>query len=165
MTTRTDSVIEVLVSDLTYVPNPQQRRVKEAFWVRHNENPLCEPQDITCQMAIGVTGDTRLQRWWGQAGFPEWFRNQEEFRERAASLAHQALDTLQQILLDGDAPPAARVQAAKLALEIARKMPSKQQEPQFLDDQISKMDKKQLKDFLARNVHLLPQKSGTEESD
>lgn len=151
-----ESLIEVLASDLTYVPNFEQRKTKEAFWLRFNENPTCEAEDIACSLVMRLTGDGRLERWWSQSGFKEWFRNQEEFRERAASLAHMALDTIQSILMDLDAQPSARVTAAKLALEIARKMPTQTAQPKYLDDGINKMDKAQLEQYLARNVHLLP---------
>jgi hypothetical protein len=151
-----DNFVEVLVSDLTYVPNGEQRKVKESFWVRFNEAPTCDAQDITMAEVQRLVGDSRLARWWPQPGFKEWFRNQEEFRERAAVLAHIALDTIQNLLINEDTSPGARVQAAKLALEIARKMPQKQAETKYLDDSINKMDKKQLEQYLSRNVHLLP---------
>jgi hypothetical protein len=151
-----DGFVEVLVSDLTYVPSGEQRKTKEAFWVRFNEAPTCDAQDITMAEVLRLVGDSRVGRWWSQSGFKEWFRNQEEFRERASVLAHIALDTIQNILINEDSSPSARVQAAKLALEIARKMPQKQAEPKYLDDSINKMDKKQLEQYLSRNVHLLP---------
>lgn len=156
MASQSDKVIEVLASDLSYLPNASQRTIKEAFWCRWNENPLCDPKDITLSIALQIIGDGRLERWWSQPGFKEWFRNQEEFRERAASLAHLALDTIQSILINEDAQPSARVNAAKLAMEIAAKMPKAQPAQKFLDDQISRMDKRQLEDFLTRNLHLLP---------
>lgn len=153
---KSSHIVEVLVSDLTYLPNPQQRRVKEAFWVRWNENPLCDPADVPLSEALRVTGDGRLERWWSQPGFKEWFRNQEEFRERASVLAQTALDTIEEILSNRDAQPAARIAAAKLAMEIARKMPQKQAEPKYLDDSVGKMDKQQLEQFIQRNIHLIP---------
>lgn len=155
-TTKLDRAIEVLASDLTYSPNHEQRKAKESFWVRFNENPLCEPQDLTLSVVLSVLGDGRLDRWWSQAGFKEWFRNQEEFRERAASLAHLALDTLQSILINENAQPSARVNAAKIAFEIARKMPQKQQDTKFLDEALQKMDRKQLEQYVSKNIHLLP---------
>lgn len=155
-TTKLERAIEVLASDLTYSPNHEQRKAKESFWVRWNENPLCEAQDITLSVVHGVLGDGRLDRWWSQPGFKEWFRNQEEFRERAASLAHLALDTLQSILINENAQPSARVNAAKIAFEIARKMPQKQQDAKFLDEALQKMDRKQLEQYVSKNIHLLP---------
>lgn len=153
-----DNVIEVLVSDLTYIPNMEQRKVKETFWVRHNENPLCDAQNATQIDVLRVVGDPRLSRWWTQPGFKEWFRNQEEFRERAALLAHMALDAIQSILVNEDAQPGARINAAKLALEVSRKMP-KQTEGTFLDSTISKMDKKQLEAYVSSKMRVLPSAS------
>lgn len=150
------ALIEVLANDLTYIPNPEQRKVKESFWVRFTENPVCEPTHITLSIVLQLVGDPRLDRWWNHPGFKEWFRNQEEFRERAATMAHLALDTLQSILLNELAQPSARVNAAKLVLEISQKMPQKQAEIRYRDDSIGKMSKSQLEAFLTKNVHLLP---------
>lgn len=150
------TLVEVLTSDLTYLPNHEQRKTKESFWIRFNENPLCDAQDVTLSVALSVVGDGRLDRWWSHPGFKEWFRNQEEFREAAAALAHLAMDTIREILINSDAQPGARVNAAKLAFEIARKMPQKQSDAKYLDDLVGKMDKRQLESYLAKNKHLLP---------
>lgn len=151
-----ERVVEVLANDLTYLPNPEQRRVKAAFWVRFNENPICEPQNLTLMAVLQLVGDGRLERWWTQPGFKEWFRNQDEFRERAALLADEAIDTIRAIMHNELAPPAARLTAAKLAMEISNRIPKKDQESRFLDDAIGRMDRKQLESFLSRNTHLLP---------
>lgn len=166
--TKTPSaVFEVIASDLTYLPNPQQRRLKESFWVRWQENPVCDAKDISLAMAQRLVGDSRLDKWWGQSGFKEWFRNQEEFRERASALAHLALDVIESVLIDQNSGAAARVSAAKLAFELARKMPQKVEQVKYLDESINKMDKKQLEAYLTRNRHLLPSNDLTpiEDSD
>lgn len=158
MSRQTTHLVEVLASDLTYLPNPEQRKVKEAFWLRFNENPTCEPTHISQSIVEGITGDSRVSRWWSQPGFKEWLRNQEEFRERAATLAHLALDTIHSILINETAQPSARVNAAKLAMEIARKMPQKQTEAKYADEKITEMDKKQLEAYISKNMKILPSK-------
>ena len=81
-------------------------------------------------------------------GFKEWFLNEEEFAQKALALAHLALGSLEEVLTNPDANPSARVKAAKLAIEVANKMPQRWQKTVYLDDQIHKMDRAQLESFL-----------------
>lgn len=152
-----NKTIEMIANDLTYMPNHEQRKVKSAFWMRFNENPICEADSVTLSIALSVVSDGRLDKWWTQAGFKEWFRNQEEFRERVESMAHLALDTLMMILVTDDPKAAsARVSAAKLLLEVARKLPKAASEMTYKDDKISGMDRKQLDAYISRQMRLLP---------
>lgn len=147
-------VLEIMANDLTYLPTAEQRKLKSAFWLRHNENPLCEPSDISITIIDRLVTDSRLPKWWAQAGFKEWFRNQEEFRERVESMAHLALDTLMLILVTDDPrASSARVNAAKLLLEVARKLPSRTQvQDKFADEKISSMTKAQLDAYIAKHM-------------
>jgi len=150
-------ILEIVSSELTYLPIPEQRKAKSAFWARFNENPTCEPQDITRELAIRLSGDNRITKWWGQDGFREWFRNRDEFRQRMEYLASLALDRLEALLCDPKANPSAQVNAAKLIMEVARKTPSKQAVERYLDEQIGQMDKKQLEDYIRKHTaSLLP---------
>lgn len=157
--------VEIMANDLTYLPTHEQRKVKSAFWVRFNENPLCEPQDISLSVIDRIVHDTRTSKWWAQAGFKEWFRNQEEFRERVESMAHLALDTLMVILVTDDPKTSsARVNAAKLLLEVARKLPSRTQtQDKFADEKISSMDRKQLDAYIAKHMSRVEAPASTEE--
>lgn len=156
--TSMSKTLEIIANDITYIPNDQQRKLKSAFWTRFNENPICEPQDVTVAIIQRVAQDGRLEKWWSQAGFKEWFRNQEEFRERVESMAHLALDTLMVILVTDDPKmSSARVNAAKLLLEMARKLPSRtESKEKYADEKISGMSKKQLDAYIARHMQLLP---------
>jgi hypothetical protein len=153
----TVGIIEVLASDLTYIPNPEQRKVKAAFWTRFNENPLCEANDIQIGDVLRLVGDSRVQRWWSLPGFKEWFRNQEEFREIVESTVYLALDKLREILSSDDPKMAsAQVNAAKLLLEVGRKMPQKQAAEKFADEKIGKMGKKELEAFVQKGLKFMP---------
>lgn len=141
--------LEIVASELTYIPSPEQRKTKSAFWTRFNDNPLCEPQDISLAVAIQFVSDERLTKWWPQTGFKEWFRNRDEFRQRIEYLVHQALDSLEYVLADPKAQASAKVNAAKLLMEVARKMPSKQDSAgQYLDEKISTMTKAELEAYV-----------------
>lgn len=150
-------LLEVISNELTYLPSPEQRKVKSAFWARFNDNPLCEPQDVTTSIILRIVQDERITKWWPQEGFKEWFRNADEFRQRMEYLSHLVLDTFEEILIDPRANPSSRVAAGKIILEVARKMPTKGgTEDQFLDQKIQQMDRKQLEEFVRSRTRMLP---------
>lgn len=162
----TSRVIEVLANDLTYLPNYEQRKVKSAFWTRFSENPICEPRDITVSVVSRFVNDSRMEGWWSTPGFKEWFRNQEEFRERVESMAHLALDTLMSILITEDPKMStARVNAAKLLLEVGRKLPSRTAPTEkYVDARIAEMDKKQLDAYIEKQLRLVGSPAESDES-
>lgn len=151
----TAEILEIVSNELTYLPSPEQRKSKSSFWVRFNDNPICEPQDISLQLALQFVDDSRLSKWWSQDGFKEWFRNRDEFRQRIEYLAHLSLDTLESVLIDPMSQSSAKVNAAKLLMEVARKMPPKQAVEQYLDQKIAEMDRKQLEEFVKSRMKLL----------
>lgn len=151
----TADILELVVDELTYLPSPEQRRAKSAFWARFSDNPICEPEDISLAVALRFSPDNRLSRWWIQPGFKEWFRNRDEFRQRMEYLANLALDSLEGILADPKAQGTAKVNAAKLIMEVARKTPNKSQAEQFLDEKVSQMSRPQLEEYIKKNLRLL----------
>lgn len=153
-----DNIIELVTEELVYKPSPDQRRLKSAFWIRMNDTPLCDPKAITLAIAQKLVPDKRLDRWWSINGFREWFTNTEEYRERTENLAHLALTALEEVLQNQD-PKAqgARVNAAKLILETANKMPHKGIKEVYIDDKIGKMNRNQLEEYIRRNTPELPE--------
>jgi hypothetical protein len=152
-----EAVVEYIANDLTYIPSPEQRRLKQAFWARFNDNPICDPQDISKSVVDELAPDYRLGRWWPQPGFKEWFSNKEEFREEVDALVFLALDRMKRILISEDPKMAgAQVSAAKLLMDVGRKMPPKVGSEKFLDEKIHQMDKKQLEEYISRSVKLIP---------
>jgi hypothetical protein len=149
-----DQLIQLVESsELTYVPTAQQRILKSAFLTRIAESPLEDMKSISLPQIQKYVYDNRLPKWWSQPGFREWFTNREEFRERVESLAHLALDTLQKILLDEDSKSmSARVNAAKILMEVGKKMPPKGGIREvYADDKVGKMGRAELEEFLKRN--------------
>lgn len=155
MRTVNQEVIDLATTELTYLPSAEQRRAKSSFWSRFNDNPICDPSEISLAIALRFVADGRLSRWWSQDGFKEWFRNGEEFRHRVEYLAHLALDALENVLIDPKAQGSARVNAAKLLMEVARKMPARGAVEKYLDEKIAEMDKKQLEEFISKRTKLL----------
>ena len=151
-----EQIIEVLASDLTYIPNNEQRRTKSAFWSRFMDNPICDPSQITLAIALKFVSHSALERWWKQPGFQDWFKNKEEFRERIEHLVHLGMDALEQILMSDDPKSAsAKVNAVKLLMEIGRKMPPKQQAEKFLDQSIASMGKQELEEYIKKSAPVL----------
>lgn len=153
-TPRNANILAELVGDLTFLPSPEQRKTKSAYWTLRADSPLNSDQ-ITLPEAQQVTGEGRLRKWWSLPGFPEWFANREEFRQRVEYLANLALDTAEEILLDRNINANARVQMAKLVIEAANRMPQKYQKELYVDEKVSQMGKKELEEYIRRASLLL----------
>lgn len=155
----TVEVLDIIVDELTYLPTPEQRKAKSAFWARFSDNPVCEPEDITSALAIRFSGDGRVNKWWNHEGFRSWFQNRDEFRQRMEYLANLAMDRLEEILTISARVPGmagAQIAAGKLIMEVARKTPSKTAAEKFLDESVSKMSKLELEEFIRKRLTLLP---------
>lgn len=156
MSRKTESeIVDIVTSELTYMPTDGQRRAKSAFWQRFNENPLCDPSDVSLSVVLKFVQDTRIEKWWGSVGFREWFQNHNEFRDRLEYLSHKILDSLEMVLDDPKAQANAKVNAAKLILEASRKLPRQAAKVEFLDSQVASMDKKQLQEFINKRFRLV----------
>ena len=153
----TEETLNLALSELTFLPSPEHRKIKSAFWAVADETQLVDPsQEVELSTALRFTADNRLQRWWALPGFREWFANREEFRQRVEYLANLALDTAEEILLDKKANAAARANMVKLMVEVANKMPPRQISKElYIDEKIQKMDRVQLEEYVKRNVKLI----------
>jgi hypothetical protein len=153
---------ELMANELTFMPTPEQRKLKSSFWHRFGEDTTNLSSDITLELVDSYVPDDRLPKWWQEPGFKEWMRNPEEFRERIEYLVFLAMDTLENLLIDRSANANAKVSAAKLLMEVGRKMPPKVMVEKYLDEKIGEMDKGQLEEYIRKNVKLV--KSDTSES-
>lgn len=149
------NIIAELVQDLTFLPSPEQRKAKSAYWTIRAESAI-RPDQVTLSDALHMTSDTRLKKWWNLPGFGDWFANREEFRQRIEYLAHLALDTAEEILVDRKANANARVSMAKLVIEAANRMPQKYSKEVYLDEKVSQMGKKELEEYIRRATQLIP---------
>jgi len=148
--------LDAAVEDLLFIPNPEQRRVKAVLYTAIADNPMYDRASLTCEDVILLTGDRRVSRWWREAGFAEWCRNIDEFRQRLEYQAHLALDTLERVLSSDDPKMAsAQVNAAKLIIEAASKMPMRHTKEIYADDRIAKMSQQQLEEYIKKNTAAL----------
>lgn len=159
MSIRSDllSKLSAVSRDLTvHVPTNDQKRAKATFWSTFSSGEVQVPDPIDRSTALKYGGDRRLSGWWDLPGFPDWFTTAAEFTQRIEYLTSLALDGLEDVLKDNMANASAKINAIKLIMELGHKLKSPQEESSFLDKEISRMDRKQLESYLARNIHLLP---------
>jgi hypothetical protein len=157
-------ILEFLAGEYSYEPTQDQRRVRGSFWSRVESQEILISGMVSLDQARSLVREPRLPTWWKKSGFPEWFSNSNEFRDRLEYLSHRVLDSLEEVLDDRAANASAKVAAAKLLLEAARKMPSKQSDlGKFLDAKIQGMTRPQIEDFLRRNQQQLPPPTETEQ--
>jgi hypothetical protein len=143
---------DAIIEDITFLPSPEQRKNKAAFWASYADNPMASSDNVTLALALQTTKEPRLRRWWPVPGFSEWYSNKDEFRQRLEYLANLGLDTIEDILLDPEANANARMNAAKLMLEAASKMPNKWNQEKFLDEHIQKMGQQELESWIAKRL-------------
>lgn len=136
-----------LADKVIFSPTARQRQVKAKFWTRFQPGPFSQPGSLSMAEVQRITGASSLKEWWPKPGFQEWFMNREESREKLEYLFMKALDTAEELLDDPNAQASAKVNMIKVIAGLADKYPSKQQE-KFSDDDINRMDEKQLKAYL-----------------
>lgn len=142
-----------ILDDITFRPSDEQKRVKAKYWTRHVKLSLGDAPP-TLQQVSSIVKDKRIAGWWDEPNFKEWFRNEEEFRERVEYVANLALDVAEQILLNDEARDTARVAVVKLMMELGNKLPNQKAE-KFADEDISKMSEAELKAFIKPLLPLL----------
>lgn len=154
--------LQSLAEIADFAPTDSHRKIKARFWAMYSEAPA-HALPVTLEYAIRLTGDLRLEKHWEVPGFRQWLLNDKESDEKLAYLYFLSLDALEDILLSTDPKMAsARVNAVRLAAELGNRMPTKSSEVKFLDGDVGRMGKAQLKEFVAKNAHLLGLTPGTE---
>lgn len=164
MQQKANQTILEIVEDITFLPSPEQRKAKAAFWASYSENPLVGLDVLTVSDAVTLSRDRRVRSWWSLPSFREWFLNQDEFRQRLEYLANLALDTAESILLDTKAHPSARANMVKLVIEAAGRMPNKFAKEKYIDERIGSMDRKQLEEYIRRASRYIPSTPQQEEA-
>lgn len=146
-----------IMTEVSFTPQPIHRAMKSVFLVAIKDLP---PEDGYSLTRIEqLCPDLGVERFWDLPGFPQWFTNTNEFEQMADVASFMALQTAMEVMGNPDEKGQARITAAKLAIEVADKVPKgKQTSP--LPKAIGNMDEEQLKAFLRSNMSLLDK--GTE---
>jgi len=150
-------------SSNTFNPTDAHRKAKSAFWSHFFSTGEIPPATIEVATAARLSGYNQVLDWWDTLeGFKEWFSNGEEFRQKVEYVSDLALETIHAILKDDSARTGDKLQAAKMALEIAAKFPKAQPKEHFLDQTIAEMGKKELEQFISSKIRHLPQPDSNE---
>lgn len=141
-------VLAAASQEVVFSPTPEMRRAKAAFWASLEGTPTGDlAESMTLAAATSMGADKKLSRWWAIPGFVDWWQNKEEFKQRVEYLAQLALDALEGVLNDPDANPTARVNSAKLVLEVANKMPRKNVE-EDVGSRLAAMSRNELEEYV-----------------
>lgn len=155
-------VISTTADVAIFHPTDEQRASKSQFWTRIADSGIQLPPDLDITTAVKFADDRRLTSWWTTPGFPQWFANSQEFRERMEFLANLALDQLQDIISSPSVAASAKTPAIKMIMEIAGKMPKQKSESESEDEIISKMSKTELEDYINKKMPVLVPKKKDE---
>lgn len=146
------------IEELSFRPLPRDRELKAKFWVRASSDPL-GLSDLALTRANAERLCQAKLNEWNTPGFQDWFFNKDEFRQKLEYSVALALDALNDVLVNTDPKvQGARVQAIKVAMDLAGKAQPKQTNIQVnnqIGAQIQQMDKKQLEAYITKSTGLL----------
>jgi len=126
-------------------------RAKSKLLALIADNPVYSLEDISLATAVEFTKERRLNAWWKQDGFQDWFKNRAEFRGEVEDLLMLSIKRLRSILnSDSEKMASAQISAAKLLFEAANKMPKNKENSKFSDEAVAKMNSEQLEEFLKK---------------
>lgn len=144
-----------IVEEVLFTPSPAMRAAKAQFWVRYDEMPMMDIDQINPTMAAQLSGCQTVASWWKRPGFEAFFKNKSEWKQRIEYLALLSLEIAEEILNDDRAPAAAKVNLIKALNELANKMPAKSKEIKLLDQQIADMDEAKLNSYIDKQTKRL----------
>ena len=154
MKTEEEQIVEKMAEAMeasSFAPTEVQHKVKAKMIGLIMDNPIYSIEDLTLEGAIDITKDHRLVKWWNIDGFQDWFKNKNEFKQRNEHLIALAQDALERILQSTNPKMAgAQVNAFKVLIEVANKMPAKKGEVKFSDERVQQMDPLQLEEFMKK---------------
>lgn len=157
-----DDTVVNLPELVPFEPTPSMRMAKAAFWAKYAEMPMADDKSITQTMAIQLSNNTTISRWWKKPGFEAWFKNKSEWDQRIQYLAVLSLETAEELLTNPRVPAAAKVSLIKTINELANKAPAKSKEIKLVDEGVGKMTKEQLDAFIVEQTKKLSLASGEE---
>lgn len=148
-------VLAAAAQDVVFSPTADMRRAKAAFWSNLSDHPLGDGDSLSLTAAKELGADPRLSKWWTLPGFQEWWQNKQEFKQRLEYLAQLALDSLEQVLGDPDSNATAKINAARLVMDAANKMPKPSSSQDNLDQKLASMSRAELESFVRSRVKYL----------
>lgn len=129
----------------SFEPTDEQRRMRARLWTELRNDPLVVPAAIGPTRIESITGDHRIHAWWKDRSFRSWIVNRDAALERAELLVDLWLDGMlarMPGMSDKD-----YVQAGKLLMEVARKLPDRSR-PDAAPAQFANKSPEELREFL-----------------
>ena len=137
--------------DALYQASDSQRVCRSMLWAAWKENPTERMEDMTAAKAMQLTGEPRLHKWWGQAGFTQWLLMTDQYAHRVRAMAERAQEVLFEALHDPLVKPDLKI---RVALEIQRQflqtITAVKEAPKFLDEGIQNASPAELKEIVQR---------------
>ena len=140
-----------IVTDRIFIPSAEQRRLKAAFWYTYSQGPTVDSDKITAACVSDILKTSAVEKWWSDPEFKDWFRNKDSFRQRAEYQAEMAQDIIEEIMINGK-KDSDRLNAAKVAIDIAGKVRKTQPIIKLLDASVNDMEEKELDEFIAKRL-------------
>jgi len=143
-----------LVQASSFLPTSAQIRARKKYWDKNGGLEL-EP-DATLEEALQYAPSRSVEKHlrdnWARPGFAEWFLTPQFSLFESERLLHTAMQEIQQILMDPEAPSDRRINAAKEARAIHQLMLEQSGSKQkYADDVVAEMTPEQLREFIRRN--------------
>jgi hypothetical protein len=149
------SEIEPKMSDIKqsehakFVPNERMRFTKAKFWAKIKENPSLKAEGLDIASICEISNSLQIRQWLQKPAFNAWFWDKDVVRHKIQANAEYALETLADVMgMEGEKVAGARVKAAEITLRLAGWEPAKIKVTEFMDEDISKMDEVQVREFL-----------------
>lgn len=135
-----------MVAHASFTPTGRQIRARNQFYQAQAGTPLPD-QELATALTFGAPA--AISRWWSIPGFSDWWCSPTWEKEESHRLLISAMHRVGEILRD-EQDTGRLLSAAKEAREIYVKLNAPEKEDRYLDDEIGKMDKSQLEEYIRR---------------
>jgi hypothetical protein len=135
-----------LVAHASFTPSGRQIRARNEFYKAQAGTPLPD-QELATALKFGAPAV--ISKWWTIPGFADWFTSPTWEKEESHRLLIAAMHRVGEVLRD-EQDSGRVLAAAKEAREIYVKLNAPDKEDKYMDDEIGKMDKQQLEEYIRR---------------
>ena len=139
------AIINVVKS--IYHPSLKERKIKAAYWQLCKEGPS---RKHTIKEAAELMGEPGLVVKADNAGFVQWFFNEQEFTQRLHYLANLGLDVVEDILIHSDRD-SDRLKAVSLVNDLVKAASKVEDEGNTGDAMLDEMSDEELDKYIEEN--------------
>jgi hypothetical protein len=128
------------ISNSVFKPSALQIKAKIAFY--HKVKFLQEDvSKMDVERVAHIIGDDRVINWWKIKDFVQWFRNEDEHKERVDYLYTRMLDNLEDFIVDEEQKytPNEKLAAQKQLIELRKQMEGGDKDTEMTPEMIQKI--------------------------